>query len=134
MSKTNSKKAFSLIELIFVIALLSIIAAVAVPKLLDSRSDAMAATIAKDISTISTSVQTYYMVNGSIDNISKAVNLNEKNWNISNTQLLFKSENNTCVDININDDKLVVNIDQNSSDLCEKIYETGVRSQTYDLL
>lgn len=133
--KNFSKKAFSLIELIFVIAILSVIAAVAVPKLLNSKSDAIVSTIKKDISTITTSVQSYYVVNEGIEKITDAVNINEKNWIVNNNKLEFKHNNKLCVEININDDKLNVIITSNSEDnICKKIYESGVRSVSYDLL
>ena len=78
--KLKLQKAFSLIELIFVIAVLGIIATVAVPKLLDSRSGAIVTTIKQDISTITTAIQSHYMLNGKIEKITDSVNINEKNW------------------------------------------------------
>ena len=68
------QKAFSLIELIFVIAILGIIATIAVPKLLNSRSNAVVTTIKQDISTITTAIQSQYMLNGSIDKITDTDN------------------------------------------------------------
>ena len=74
--KIKVKKAFSLIELIFIISVLGIIAAVAVPKLLDSRSSAVVTTIKQDIVTITTSIQSYYMLNSGIEKITDSVNIN----------------------------------------------------------
>ena len=65
--KPSLKKGFSLIELIFVIAVIGILAAIAVPKLLDSRSNAIVTTIKQDISTITNSIQSFYMLNNGID-------------------------------------------------------------------
>lgn len=129
-----TKKGFSLIELIFVIIILGVVASVAVPKLFDSRSDALATVIKKDINTISASIQNYHISNGSIAKISDAVNINSTNWSISNTQLQFNVDEGVCVDININDGKLNVIIMHDINDLCKKIYDSGVRSVTYDLL
>ena len=131
--KPNLKKGFSLIELIFVIAILGIIAAVAIPKLLDSRSNAVISTIKQDISTISTSIQSHYMVNGTLTKITDAVNVNSQTWIIADKKLEFKSETIACVTIEIVLTKLNITIDNSSSDLCQKIYESGVRSVSYDL-
>ncbi len=133
MNKVNVKKGFSLIELIFVIAVLGIIAAVAVPKLLDSRSAAIVSTMKQDIATISTSIQSHYMVNNGIDKITDAVNVNTQTWNITDKEIIYKVDNNDCVKITIANNKLSVTIDESSSDLCQKIYDGGIRSTEYDL-
>jgi len=130
----NLKKAFSLIELIFVIAVLGIIAAVAVPKLMDSRSSAIVTTIKQDISTITTAVQSYYMLNNKIDKISDTVNINAKTWNIEDQKVEYKVDEAVCVSIKILSNKLSVDISETSSDLCKKIYDTGIRDISYDLI
>ena len=128
------KQGFSIIELIFVIAVLGIIAAVAVPKLMDTRSSAIVSTIKQDISTITTSAQSYYMMNNKIDNISDSVNINESTWTVSSKKVEFKIEDTVCVSISLNDNKLSVDINDNSdSSICKKLYESGVRDVSYDL-
>lgn len=128
------KQGFSIIELIFVIAVLGIIAAVAVPKLMDTRSSAIVSTIKQDISTITTSAQSYYMMNNKIDNISDSVNINESTWTVSSKKIEFKIEDTVCVSISLNDNKLSVDIDETSeSSVCKKLYESGVRDVSYDL-
>ena len=134
MVRKNFKKAFSLLELIFVIAVLSIIAAVAVPKLMDSRSSAIVTTIKQDVSTITTAVQSYYMLNNKIDKISDAVNINTKTWNVTKTQIEYKVNDTVCVKIDITANKLNVDIDESRDDLCKKIFDSGVRDISYDLL
>jgi len=132
--KPSLKQGFSIIELIFVIAVLGIIAAVAVPKLMDTRSSAIVSTIKQDISTITTSVQSYYMMNNKIDNISDSVNINESTWTVSSKKVEFKIEDTVCVSISLNDNKLSVDINDNSdSSICKKLYESGVRDVSYDL-
>ncbi|MEA3554195.1 MAG: prepilin-type N-terminal cleavage/methylation domain-containing protein [Campylobacterota bacterium] len=131
--KQNFKKAFSLVELIFVISILGIIAALAIPKLLDSRSGAIVSTIKQDVSTISNSIQSHYMINNGISKITDAVNVNTQNWVVSDTQLEYKSKETTCITIVISGNKLNVDIFQDSSELCLKIYDSGVRSVSYDL-
>ncbi len=131
--KPNLKKGFSLIELIFVISILGIIAAVAVPKLLDSRGSAVVSTVKQDVSTISTAIQSHYMIDGALDKIIDAVNINSQTWTIEDKKVEFKYETVTCVTIEIVASKLNITIDNTSSNLCQKIYDSGVRSVSYDL-
>ena len=131
--KPSVKKGFSIIELIFVIAVLGIIAAVAVPKLMDSRSSALVTTIKQDISTITTSIQSYQLINNKIEKISDSVNINSTTWDISDLKVKFLSENNVCVVIEIVTDKLNVIIDKDSSTVCQKLYDSGVRDVSYEL-
>ncbi len=131
--KSSLKKSFSIIELIFVIAVLGIIAAVALPKLMDSRSTAIVTAIKQDISTITTSIQSYYMINNKIEKISDSVNINPSIWKISNLQVEYISENNTCIDIVIRANELDVIIDEKSSAICQKIYDSGIRNVSYEL-
>ena len=133
-NKLNMKKSFSLIELIFIISVLGIIAAVAVPKLMDTRSNAVTTTIKQDISTITTSIQSYYMLNNGIEKISDSVNINPKAWVVSDKKLEYKSNETTCVTIEITtSNKLVISIDETSSDICQKLYDAGIRDTSYDL-
>ena len=131
--KPNIKKGFSLIELIFVIAILGVIAAVAIPKLLDSRSNAITSTIKQDISTISTAIQSHYLINGNLNKITDAVNVNSQTWIISDNKLEFNHENNTCITMEVISSKLNVTIVNTSSDLCQQIYDTGIRDISYNL-
>ena len=133
VTKQNFKKGFSLIELIFVISILGIIAALAVPKLLDSRSGAIVSTIKQDISTISTSIQSHYMVNNGINKITDSVNVNSQNWLIADKKVQFSKDGKNCITIEIVENKLNVTITQESSKLCQKIYNSGIRSISYDL-
>jgi len=131
--KPSLKKGFSIIELIFVIAVLGILAAVAIPKLLDTRSSALEATIKQDISTISTSIQSYYMLNQKIEKISDAVNINTNTWDVDNSKVSFVSEGNLCVSIEVISNKLNIVINQDSSKICKKLYESGIRDESYEL-
>jgi len=131
--RPSLKKGFSIIELIFVIAVLGIIAAVAVPKFMDSRSSAIVTTIKQDISTITTSIQSYHMLNSTIEKISDSVNINANTWMISDLKVEFISEDNECVTIEIVENKLIVLIDEESSTVCQKLYDSGVRDVSYEL-
>lgn len=129
----NPKKAFSLIELIFIIAVLSIIAAVAVPKLMDSKSNALVSSIKQDITTITNSIQSYHMLNSSIDKITDAVTLDTSRWEVEDKKVFYKVDAKPCVTIEISDVKLNVVIDNSSSDICQKISDNGIINQTLEL-
>jgi len=131
--KPSFKKGFSIIELIFVIAVLGIIAAVAVPKLMDSRSSAIVTTIKQDISTITTSIQSYYMINNKIEKISDSVNINANTWTVNDLKVEFFSKDQECVTIVVSTNKLSVNIEKDNSEICQKLYESGVRDVSYEL-
>ncbi|PPB74221.1 type II secretion system protein [Campylobacter hyointestinalis] len=66
------KKGFTMIELVFVIVILGILASLAVPKLAATKDDAEAAKAAVEIKDAITQLTTYYIVNGSYpkDNIN----------------------------------------------------------------
>lgn len=131
--KPSFKKGFSIIELIFVIAVLGIIAAVAVPKLMDSRSSALVTTIKQDISTITTSIQSYRMINNKIEKISDSVNINVNTWIVDDLKVEFISEDKLCIAIEIVENKLTVIIEEDSSSICQKLYDSGVRDVSYEL-
>jgi len=131
--KPSFKKGFSIIELIFVIAVLGIIAAVAVPKLLDSRSNALTTTIKQDISTITSSLQSYHMLNNKIDKISNSVNINNTTWDVTDLKAVFNSDESECVTIIVAENKISVSIKQDNSTFCAKLYDKGVRDIEYEL-
>ena len=62
----QSKKAFTMIELIFVIVILGILAAVAVPRLAATRNDANVATAAQNIMTAAGEIASYAVSNGGV--------------------------------------------------------------------
>jgi len=127
------KKAFSILELIFIIAVLGIIAAIAVPKLMDTRNNAQATTIKQDIATITTSVQSYYMLNNSIEKISDTVSINPATWSITDKKLEYEIQDKICVIIDVNNNKLTIDIDETSSEVCQKLYDEGIRDISYEL-
>ncbi|MEA3522650.1 MAG: type II secretion system protein [Campylobacterota bacterium] len=61
------KQAFTMIELIFVILILGILAVVAIPKLMATRDDARIATMSQSISVAATEIASYAIAKGVID-------------------------------------------------------------------
>ncbi len=127
------KKAFSLIELIFMIVVIGIIASVAIPKLMDTRSDAVISSLKQDITTVTTSVQSYYLVHGKIDKISDAVTLNKSTWDISDKEIKFLEDTKTCVSIKIADNQLQIIIDPTAGSVCQKLSDSGLDNINYNL-
>ncbi len=128
------KKAFSLLELIFVLVILGIIATFAVPKYLTTKEYALASTIKRDIVTLTTSIQTYNLVNGKIDKISNVLTLNNSNWEINDNKLLFKNRGQTCIDFSVNETKISIVVSKDSSNVCKILDKLGVKTQDIDLL
>lgn len=73
------KKAFTMIELIFVIVIIGILASVAIPKLAATRDDAKISSIISNARITLADLQTYYASRGSInwvtENINQATNV-----------------------------------------------------------
>ena len=73
------KKGFTMIELIFVIVILGILAAVAIPKLAATRDDAKIAAIQTDIGTFANAIPAWYT--GQKDaRIAQAVSIDTAQW------------------------------------------------------
>jgi len=129
------KGAFSLLELIFVIVILGIIASFAVPKFLDTKDRVTASAIKRDVDTAINSIQAYYMLNQTINAISDAVSVNTTNWILNpNTKLSDKSG---CLTLEIvtssNVKTLQLNLTTSTSSVCTKLRNTGLETKTYEL-
>ena len=70
------KKGFTMIELIFVIVILGILAAVAIPRLSATRDDAAISAAAQDIATLYTDLGSYYTARGSWADTNATGNMN----------------------------------------------------------
>lgn len=130
----NKKSAFSLLELIFAIVIIGVIASVAIPKFMDTKSDAEAATVKQDINTIVTSTRSYVMVGNEIENFAKILTLNENVWDESIAKTLKLKDDIECLSITVNDNQLVLTVKETSENtLCGKLISLGVKSSSYEL-
>lgn len=128
------KKGFSLLELVFAIVVIGIIASFAVPKYMDTRNSALASTIKRDVVTATNSIQSYYLVNRKIEKISDAITLNSTNWTIENKKITFKDGTTDCVNLEVKDKQIKVTIANDSGDVCKSLKELGIDTQTIDLI
>lgn len=128
------KRAFSLLELIFAIVLIGIISSFAIPKYLNSKDNALATTIKRDIITAVSSLQSYYLLNQDIEKIDDAIILNKTNWVIEDLKISFKE----CVEIEVkkNDDTSFIDlrVSNSNTNICEMLKDMGIYSQKFDLM
>ena len=129
------KSAFSLLELIFAIVILGIIVAFAVPKFMDTKDSALVSTIKGDVNTAINSIQSYYLLNNKIDNITEAMNITSTNWNIEDLKI---SDKNGCLSLEVNKTKTPVTIDlkvdtTKTSSVCTKIRDDGLVTKSYEV-
>ena len=81
------KKGFTMIELIFVIVILGILASVAIPRLAGTRADAEVATTISNLRTLVGEASSYYVAHGKFDNVK---------WR-DLTNVPLKATNNTAI-------------------------------------
>lgn len=127
------RNAFSMIELVFVIVIIGIIAAIAIPKLSVTRSDAQYVAVQSDIQTILSALQAKSLTEDidpsalSGDFIMDAAGLNPTRWiPAANGVRLAKDGSvdsaNNCVLIDFTANTLDVKIDKAiTSPLCQKL-------------
>lgn len=130
------KFAFSLLELIFAIVILGIVASFAIPKYIDTKDSALVSTIKRDLNTAVSSIQSYYLLNQKIEKISDVLTINETNWTLTDTKL---SDKNLCLFLEIktsdSDNKSIeVVVDtQKDTTICKKIREAKIVTASYEL-
>ena len=130
------KKAFTMVELIFVIVILGILAMVAIPRLAGSKKDAEITRAKAEIAAIRSAIQTYRGANllaqkpGSgypddlkaetIEKITNGTKLSEKYWKVSDKgdQLTLKIGEGTTFTYDNSTGRLTC---PNTDTLCEKI-------------
>ena len=130
------KSAFSLLELIFAIVILGIVASFAIPKYIDTKDTALVSTIKRDINTAISSIQSYYLLNQKIDKISDTLTINDTNWTVTDTKLTDK---NSCLSLEIKTStggtkSIEVTVDDTkTTTICKKIQDAGLITTSYEL-
>jgi len=127
------KKAFTMIELIFVIVILGILAAVAIPKLMATRTDAKISKTASNIQTAKNEIAAYVTATGKFDsNGSKMSNVIREMENagtaiIGNKTVTFETETNNggledCIKFDWSSDtNLTISHLTGSGDVCKGV-------------
>lgn len=99
---------FTMIELIFVIVILGILAAVAIPKLAATRTDAEVSKLASNASTLVSDVSSYYTSQGTLAGASSAdvtnvpLQATDASLADADTLVIADDNNNTCITVTIN--------------------------------
>lgn len=134
------KKAFTLIELIFVIVALGILAMVAIPRLASSKQDAEITRVKAEIAALRSAIQTYRGANllkqkgngypedlkeTTIEKITNGTKLNKKYWNVDgsgNSLTVTIAGKTTTFTYDKNKGSLTCSKSNNNTDaLCKKI-------------
>jgi len=131
------KKAFTMIELIFVIVIIGILAAVAIPKLMATRTDAKASTLANEVQSAVQEISSYVTSRGgdanstSLDKMSQVLKKLEDDGKGAEADSggkkifhVYSENTNTCVTLETNQTSLIVDLNETNSDLVCK----GVRA------
>lgn len=129
----SNRKAFSLLEMIFAIVIIGVIASIAMPKLFDTKNEALVSTIKQDIVTVISAIQGHYMLNKNLDKISDVVTLNHSIWQIEDNSITFKEKDEICLEVKLNEYELEVNINKDVGTICAKLHEKGITTTTYSL-
>lgn len=129
------KQAFSLLELVFVLVILALIGSYAIPKFMNTKDAAVITTVKRDVTTILNSIQSQYLLDGNIKNISDTIKINSSNWFFENNSIVYKSNNSNCITIHIDkaSQKLKLNINETNDTICTKLKQSGIENSSIDL-
>lgn len=117
----NFKKGFTMVELIFVIVILGILAAVAIPKLAATRDDADIAKFSQNLSTLITDIASYRTSHGKYETkISDMTNVDIVDTGDYKAEL--KIRNDSCAEI------IVYNEDDKANSIRDGMFEIKTKN------
>ena len=96
--KTREKRSFTLIELLIVVAIIGILAAIAVPNFLNARTKASIARVKADFRTITTAMQSYFMDNNDYPPDTVGPNVEDQSYKYLTTPIAYLSNTELCRD------------------------------------
>ena len=125
------KKAFTMIELIFVIVVIGILAAIAIPRIIATRDDAVLVKTMAEIRTAIEEINAYYISQGklALDTTNNKVKFKEMtNAGIldSSGDLGFFAKNEKCISLKFfAADQSCLGVDISEQGLCKKLWEAS---------
>ncbi len=114
------KNAFTMIEVIFIIAIIGILASVAIPKLSLSRHDASAATLANNLSTCIDEAGIMYMKYASFKGITQVGSVNASSACISASKCFDFNETDTNGTLSVTNISSTDNVCKKAQDIASK--------------
>ncbi len=125
------QKAFTMIELIFVIVLLGILSSIAIPRLSTTRDDAEVVKAAEEIRTLINDLSIFYMGHGKFENITQMTNITlvDNGFNNFESNLTTKAyysnsaRTEKCIGLQVSIDggDLNISLEGSSSTLCKNL-------------
>jgi len=139
------KTAFTMIELIFVIVILGILAAVAIPKLAGTRDDAkmsvMMSNIADSASELGNYAVSHAGINNDLSTMSNTIKtlVSTSQATLGNRSVVIKFDNVDCINISIvhtltNDDLNISSIETGANNVMCQALQNNVDQTSYNLL
>jgi len=137
------RSGFTMIELVFVIVILGILASVAIPKLAATRDDAMIAKSTSEVSSLIQDIGSYYTAHGQLENnVSKMTNVKlytdsagttpaeslSLSGSTATAYYIDKKRGKKCIDVLFNDVNGTVTLSKDGTEADQSIFCKGLTS------